>query len=252
MLIQQWRNITVGLLLIACGISGVLALPVNQIRAQSGVGTDRTRYIYPEGTRQIGVVLKNKTRENYLVQAWVRGIDPKTGNVINEPTPFFLKQPLVKAMADGRYGFQLIKTQPVSVEDRESLYLLSFKFIPSKEKGAHKRPDYGQTDVVLTYNVKLFYRPVKLKDSKVALTASALKFSRQGNMLRVNNTGPLWITFYSLQVGEYKIPGESFRQMVPPFGEADYAIPEKTAGKQLLWRAVDENGDLTKESSAVL
>ncbi|VAL43417.1 Pili assembly chaperone [Enterobacter kobei] len=248
---QQWRSITVFVMLMAAGISSVLAIPSNTDTSLSGVGTDRTRYVFKEGTRQIGLTLKNKTRESYLVQAWVRGIDPKTGDVVNEQTPFFLKQPLVKTVAGGRYGFQLIKTKPVQVQDRESLYLLSFKFIPSKEKETKKRPDYGQTDVVLTYNVKLFYRPATLKDSRVAQAAALLKFHRQGSVLKVNNPGPLWITFYSLKAGGYNVPEESFRQMVPPFGEADYTIPENTGGNHLTWRVIDENGDPTRENSAV-
>lgn len=167
----------------------------------------------------------------------------------NESTPFFLKQPLVKTMPDGRYGFQVIQTKPVVVSDRESVYLLSFRLIPAEEKSAAYA---SRANVVMTYNVKLFYRPQKLKDGSVGDAAKALRFSRQGSLLKVNNPTPYWVTFYSLSLDGVQLPEESLRQMVPPFGQADYRLPGTVRGNNVTWQLIDEEGDLTRPVTLLL
>ncbi|HFI9138270.1 TPA: molecular chaperone [Escherichia coli] len=217
---------------------------------KSGIGTDRTRYIFNEGMRQTGVTLSNRTHESYLVQAWVRGLNPQNGEVTNASAPFFLKQPLVKALPDGRYGFQVIQTRPVMVKDRESLYLLSFKLIPAEKKKGET--GYSRANVVLTYNVKLFYRPAKLKDGKVAEAAKSLRFRRKGDVLQVSNPTPYWITFYSLKAGGHALSEDALRRMVPPLGEAEYPLPSGVESGQVTWRVIDENGEVTKEEVSAL
>ncbi|MGO2143607.1 MAG: fimbrial biogenesis chaperone [Serratia bockelmannii] len=216
-----------------------------------GVGTDRTRYLFPQGARQIGVTLLNRTKEAYLVQAWVREIDPATGDVRNATTPFFLKQPVQKAMAGGRYGFQVIQTRPVMVADRESVYLLSFKLIPSE-----LRPDTAgenaRANVVATYNVKLFYRPEAIKKATVAAAVKLLKFERRGTVLHISNPSPLWLTFSQLEVGGERVGESDLKKMLPPYGSADFTAPAGGRGGTVRWRALDENGEQTPALEQVL
>ncbi|KNC91792.1 molecular chaperone, partial [Trabulsiella odontotermitis] len=219
MLNRKWSSTTVNLLILTAGLCAGGVLAAMPGGTPQGIGTDRTRYVYPEGARQLGVTLTQYAKANYLVQAWVRGINPVTGDVENVSTPFFLKQPLVKTMPGGRYGFQVIQTKPVMVHDRESVYLLSFKLIPAEEKAATYA---ARANVVMTYNVKLFYRPEKLKGGGVADAAKKLTFTRQGGVLNVINPTPFWMTFYSLRIGSESLPDDSLRQMVPPFGQANY------------------------------
>ncbi|EGK9148799.1 molecular chaperone [Salmonella enterica] len=252
MMKSQWRCITIFVMLMAAGISSVLAIPSNTDISLVGIGTDRTRYIYPEGTRQIGLTLRNDTHTNYLIQAWVRGIDPKTGDVRNEQAPFFLKQPLLKATPGGSYGFQLIQTKPVVLLDRESVWLLSFRIIPSENRTEPGNVGTGQIGVVMTYNVKLFYRPAGLKEAKVATAAKTLSFRHSGDVLKIKNTSPLWITFYSLTVNGKPLAEESLRQMVPPLGEANYPLPGSESFGRVVWRVIDEKGGVTKEMTTMM
>jgi P pilus assembly chaperone PapD len=215
-----------------------------------GVGTDRTRYIYPEGEHQTGVTLIQHAHSKYLVQAWVPELDEKTGDIRDGKPPFFLKQPLVKTVPGGSYGFQVVQTAPVKVSDRESVYLLSFKFIPAEVKAAV--PHTSRANVVMIYNVKLFYRPKALKDGRVAQASQALTFSRQGDVLRVTNPTPYWITFYSLDIGSAALPVDTLRRMVPPFDAVDYALPGGVTGSKATWRIIDEEGHLTKAVTSTL
>ncbi|MEI9745789.1 molecular chaperone [Enterobacter ludwigii] len=234
-----WKITTTFLLLLAVGGSSSAVMAAPSAEKQEGVGTDRTRYIFPEGARQIGVTLAQHAKENYLVQAWVREIDPRNGGGRGEGVPFFLKQPLVKTTPGGQYGFQVIQTRPVMVNDRESVYLLSFKFIPAEEQSAEQTI---RANIILTYNVKLFYRPQKLKDGRVEEASKSLKFSRQGGLLKVSNPTPYWITFYSVRMGGADLSGEALRQMVPPLGEADYELPPAATGNSVTWQVIDEDG----------
>lgn len=209
-----------------------------------GVGTDRTRYLFAQGARQVGVTLLNRTKETYLVQAWVREIDPATGEVRNVITPFFLKQPVLKAMAGGRYGFQVIQTRPVMVADRESVYLLSFKLIPS-ELRPNTAGKNARANVVATYNVKFFYRPEAIKDSTVAVAVKLLKFERRGTVLHISNPSPLWLTFSQLEVGEESMEESDLKKMLPPYGSVDFTVPAGGRSGTVRWRVLDENGEQT-------
>lgn len=243
---MQFRTLTTAVLLfLAAGICSDVAVAGTPGRKQEGVGTDRTRYIYPEGAGPLGVTLRQYAKESYLVQARVRGLNPVTGEGEEVSAPFFIRQPLVKTMPGGRYGFQVIQTKPVMVKDRESVYLLSFTFIPSEKKDGPKASQTARAVLVMTWNVKLFYRPLKLKDGKVAKAAEALTFSRQGSTLRVNNPTPYWITFNSLKVGAVPLPDGALRRMVPPFAGVDYALPATANAGSVTWRIINEDGDVT-------
>lgn len=216
-----------------------------------GVGTDRTRYLFPQGARQIGVTLINRTKGTYLVQAWVREIDPATGDVRNAITPFFLKQPVLKAMSGGRYGFQVIQTRPVMIGDRESVYLLSFKLIPS-ELRPNAAAKNAKANVVATYNVKLFYRPDAIKKSTVAAAVKLLKFERRGTMLHISNPSPLWLTFSQLEVGGRSVEENELKKMLPPYSSVDFAVPAGGGRDPVRWRVLDENGEQTPVQEQVL
>lgn len=216
-----------------------------------GVGTDRTRYLFPQGERQIGVTLLNRTKETYLVQAWVREIDAATGDVRNAMTPFFLKQPVLKAMAGGRYGFQVIQTRPVMIGDRESVYLLSFKLIPSELRPSAAGKNI-RANVVATYNVKLFYRPDAIKKSTVAAAAKLLKFELRGKVLHISNPSPLWLTFSRLDVGGESVEESALKKMLPPYSSVDFATPASGRSGSVQWRVLDENGEQTPVLEQVL
>lgn len=243
--------IIVGGMLLLSSLS-VAAVQTATKTTGGGVGTDRTRYLFMQGARQTGVTLFNYTKKTYLVQAWVREIDPDTGEPRGANTPFFLKQPVLKSMGGGRYGFQVIQTRPVMIADRESVYLLSFKLIP-----AGTRPDAtskdAHADVIVTYNVKFFYRPDAVKKLTIAEAATRVRFEKRGVFLHIINPSPLWLTFSRLEAGGGEVTEHDLKKMLPPFGSVDFPLPkEGGASKVVLWRMLDENGEPTPMQKATL
>lgn len=199
------------------------------------------RVIYPEGEKQ-GVTLTayNKSPAPYLVQSWVRPVDPMTGDVDlawqGTPTmPFIITPPLARLEANGELTLRIRRDDTPLPKDRESVFFISMKALPTKQ------PEGEQMVMTVVSNIKLFYRPQGLAKRAVADMAPKLTFSRQGNQLTANNPTPYWLTFSRLAVGGVALDKPALRLMVPPFGKQSYTLPGTTTGK-VTWQLIDEDG----------
>lgn len=225
------------LIFLAC-MTG-MGLNVAHAEKAEGIATDRTRVVFTAGQTQADIDLMNNTGRRYLVQAWVRGLDGRTGEILPDPAPFFVKSPLKVAERHGRYHFQIMQTRPVTETRAESLYLVSFKLIPQEETGKVA----SDAQVVLTYNVKLFYRPDILKGADREAAVRQPGFRRQGNTLRVSNPSPYWVTLASLDAGGQNVPETELKKMLPPFGQQTYTFPHPLNTGPVRWKSIDDNGE---------
>ncbi|OMQ23689.1 fimbrial biogenesis chaperone [Serratia oryzae] len=207
----------------------------------SGIAFYVLRVIYTENDKQ-GVTLTayNKSPAPYLMQAWLRPVDPTSGDVDlawqgTPEMPFIVTPPLARLEANGELTLRIRRDDTPLPTDRESVFFISMKALPTQQ-------DTGE-QVVMTVvsNMKLFYRPQGLAKRAVADVAPKLTFSRQGNQLTASNPTPYWLTFSRLAVGGVALGKPALRLMVPPFGKQAYTLPQTTAGK-VTWQLIDEDG----------
>lgn len=225
-------------LLFLTALAGAL-LNVAHAEKPEGIATDRTRVVFDGAQPRADISLMNHSGRRYLVQTRVRRLDGRTGDILPGATPFFVEPPLMVAEPQGRYHFRIIRTRPVAEQQAESLYLVSFKLIPRQTRGGAV-PD---AQVVLTYNVKLFYRPAGLALPEREAAVSRLRVRRQGHTLQMENPSPYWVTLASLEAAGQRVAEDELKKMLPPFGRQTYTFPRPLTDGPVRWKSIDDNGE---------
>lgn len=212
-----------------------------QDNVSPGISFYVLRVIYPEGEKQ-GVTLTayNKSPAPYLMQSWIRPVDPASGDVDlswhgTPVMPFIVTPPLARLEANGELALRIRRNDMPLPNDRESVFFISMKALPTQQ------PDGEQMVMTVVSNIKLFYRPTGLVKRAVADMAPKLTFSRAGDQLTATNPTPYWLTFSRLAVGNVALDKPALRLMVPPFGKQSYTLPATASGK-VSWQLIDEDG----------
>lgn len=232
------------LYLISTGINICLAHPTAAEQGEpQGIAFYVLRVIYPEKDKK-GVTLTayNKSAKPYLMQSWIRPVDPASGDVDLHYThtpkmPFIVTPPLARLEADGELTLRIRRSGEPLPDDRESVFFISMKALPAQSKPGEN----SQVVMTVVSNMKLFYRPAGLARRAVAEMAPQLRFRREGNVLIADNPTPYWLTFSRLQVGSLSLDKPALRLMVPPKGQQHYRLPPQTSGN-VSWQLIDEDG----------
>lgn len=230
--------IFVGLLL-----AGSIVSAQTQGSAASGISFYVLRVIYSEQEKQgAKLTAYNNTAEPYLMQSWIRPVDPATGDVdLNwqgKPTmPFVVTPPLARLESKGELTLRIRRNDVPLPADRESVFFISMKAMPAQQRA----PEQGKMVMTVVSNLKLFYRPEGLSKRAVAEMAPRLRFHREEHRLIATNPTPYWLTFSHLSVGKTALDNASLRLMVPPFGQQTYPLPQAATGN-VTWQLIDEDG----------
>ncbi|MWT69881.1 type 1 fimbria chaperone FimC [Escherichia coli] len=232
----------VGLKKIAC--QAILGLPLVSIfvvyclfisanaRAAGGIALGATRIIYPADAKQTSVWIRNShLQERYLVNAWV-----ENSNGVKDKS-FIITPPLFVSEPKSENTLRIIYTGPPLATDRESLYWMNVKTIPSVDKGALEGRNVLQ--LAILSRMKLFLRPANLQELS-AEAPDSLQFSRSGNVLNIRNPSPFYVTLVNLKVGSQKVQNV----MASPKNNSQLPLPPGVQGK-LTFQTVNDYGSLT-------
>jgi len=200
--------------------------------ASGGIALGATRVIYPADAKQTSLAITNSNKqERYLINAWIendRGQKEKTFAVT---PPLFVSEP------DSENTLRIIYAGPPLATDRESLFYMNVKAIPSVNKADLDGKNVLQ--LAILSRIKLFVRPKNLAmQPEEAL--SQLKFERAGNHLKVSNASPYYITLVNLQLGGQKLEN----LMIAPKNSAQQVLPAGVSGS-LSWQSVNDYGAIT-------
>lgn len=240
-------------LLLSVLITAVSCMPSSHALAQDSVGFSLSQFrIIYTGADNKGVTwsMTNNTERAYLMQSWIRPIDPTTGlpkpdmdnNVPTSRIPFLVTPPLKRVDPREDLTLRIRLTELSLPNDRESLFYLSVKGIPAVSEAENTVT--GKLVVAVVNNIKLFYRPDGLPAGGVTRAATQLRFSAQGNSLVVDNPTPFYINFRTLTVAGKPISAVALRKLVPPYGQQRYDAVIG-AGVQVEWQVVDEDNRAT-------
>jgi fimbrial chaperone protein len=140
------RGILAGCVLFAAG-----ALSAS---AHAGVALGATRVIYPAGQKQVQLaVTNNDDNSTWLIQSWVENAD-------GSETAGLLSLPAVCHAGQKENTLRIIDaTNNQLPQDRESLFWMNVKAIPSMDKS--KLSD-NTLQLAIISRIKLYYRPAKL------------------------------------------------------------------------------------------
>ncbi|UJD96777.1 type 1 fimbria chaperone FimC [Lelliottia amnigena] len=213
-------------------LSIILMMVSLSVEASGGIALGATRVIYPADAKQTSLAITNSNKqERYLINAWIendRGQKEKTFAVT---PPLFVSEP------DSENTLRIIYAGLPLATDRESLFFMNVKAIPSVNKANLEGKNVLQ--LAILSRIKLFVRPKNLAmQPEEAL--SQLKFERAGNRLKVSNASPYYITLVNLQLGGQKLEN----LMIAPKNSAQQVLPAGVSGT-LSWQSVNDYGAIT-------
>lgn len=252
------------LLISLLGFNGKTALAANILDDDEGIGLQSTRVIYPsDALKGVTFTVTNRTANVYLLQSrvidWVNvftiaeNSQPieqdsaiQASTEANGLPPYIVLPPLVRVDPQDKITLRIQLINDRLPIDRESIFTLVLKAIPSQTKG-NEGADSTSAQVILALqnNLKLFYRPKSLPKMEVDLRAKALTFALQGKTLTIKNPTPYYITLSELTIDEKPVP-LSKGNMLPPFATEKYNITT-SVGNTISWRIIDDKGLKSRE-----
>ena len=222
-------------------LAGLLMITASSYSAwvQAGVALGATRVIYPAGQKQVQLgVSNNDDSSTYLIQSWVENVDGgKDGRFVITP-------PLFAMQGKKENTLRIIDaTNQQLPQDRESLFWINVKAIPSMDKS---KLSNNTLQLAIISRIKLYYRPAKLA-LPPDQAAEKLSFSRSGSSLTLTNPTPYYLTVTELNAGTRVL--ENAR--VPPMGKTSVKLPSD-AGSNITYRTINDYGALTPKMKGVL
>lgn len=203
----------------------------------AGIVVGGTRIVYDSNKREVSLSIRNPDEKPYLIQSWIDSDGPLGDKKSTIKPPFIVTPPLFRLDAESENTLRIIQTGSNMPTDRESIYWMNVKSIPSSENSKS-----NVLQISVKTRIKLFYRPSSLKQTQNE-AYSTITFYNLGDKLKVDNPSEYYISFYSLNVGGAKI--ETANVMVPPKASAEYKLPNHSTN-EITWQAINDYGGSSK------
>ena len=205
--------------------------------SQASITVGGTRLIYSGAENESAISVSNsKDSIPYLIQSWLEG---KKGETVN--IPFVVTPPLFRLDGGHENTLRVIYTGERKLpEDRESLFWLNVKSIPSME-----RSNQNRLLIAVNTRLKLFYRPEKLSNEKAREAWKQLKVTKKGGQIEIANPTPYYISLFSFTIGNKKMDQAP---MISPFG----TVSVSGNGREVFWKAINDYGGITQEAHQML
>ena len=122
-------------------------------------------------------------------------------------------------------------------EDRESLYWLNIKAIPSSKQVE----GVNTLQIAINTRIKLLYRPSAVK-GRPEDVADKLEWRREGNELVVNNPTPFYMNFQAVTLNGQKVTKATW---AVPKTETHFAIPGNVRGSNVTYSIITDYGSIS-------
>lgn len=221
-------------------ISLGLALPLSQVHSENvmgGVSLGATRVIYPIDAKQVSIpVINHGQKDRYLINSWVGEANQEKSKDFLVTPPLFVSQP------NTENTLRIIKVTDAVPYDRESVYWLNVKAIPSIKKEDLETKNLLQLAVLS--RIKIFVRPNDLPyNSEAAL--EHINFTQSSNGIEVNNQSPYHVSFVNIYIDGEK----SANTMAKPLSKT---LISNISGKKISYQTVNDFGGLTPKVELTL
>lgn len=204
--------------------------------AHAGVIINGTRLIYQGGKKESSIGISNPDATDYLVQSWA-----DSGGKNLAKAPFLITPPLFRLDAKEDNVLRVVRTGGNLPEDRESLFWLNIKAIPSSK---HVE-GVNTLQIAINTRIKLLYRPASVK-GKPEDVADTLEWHREGNDLVVDNPTPFYMNFQDVTLNGHKIEKAGW---AVPKTKTHITLPPHTSGSNVTWSIITDYGSISKSWS---
>lgn len=178
-------------------LAALIALLTASTAHAGGVALGATRVIYPQNEKQVSLpVINTADNMSFLVQSWISNANG------SKATNFIVTPPLFVMKAKKETKLRIIYNGPMLPQDRESVFYVNSKAIPSVPKESLQ----GNTLQIATQSViKLFMRPQGLP-SRAADAPKTLRCQFGNGNLSITNPSPYYVTLVQFNVAGKKLP----------------------------------------------
>jgi fimbrial chaperone protein len=227
--------------LLRSGIAAALCLLMTafSVQAAGGIGLGATRVIYPADAKQTSLSITNSdAKERYLVNSWVEN------NRGEKDKSFIVTPPLFVSEAKSENTLRIIYVGQPLPADRESIFWMNVKAIPSVDKNTVENNNVLQ--LAILSRIKLFVRPKNLQ-MQPEEAVKQLRFSRSGGYLTLHNPSPYYVSTVNLKLGGQKLANT----MVAPKSSAKVVVPANLSGA-VSFQTVNDYGAVTPVQAGVM
>ncbi|EMW6578853.1 MULTISPECIES: fimbrial biogenesis chaperone [Enterobacter] len=200
--------------------------------SHAGVIINGTRLVYQGDKKESSLGLSNPDATDYLVQSWV-----DSGGKNLAKAPFLITPPLFRLDAHEDNVLRVVRTGGNLPEDRESLYWLNIKAIPSSK---HVE-GVNTLQIAINTRIKLLYRPSAVK-GRPEDVADKLEWRRKGNDLVVNNPTPFYMNFQTVTLNGHKIAKATW---AVPKTETHFILPGNVGGADVTYSIITDYGSIS-------
>lgn len=214
-------------------IIGMLLGAFTLSSAYANVSIMGTRVIYNGAKKEASINLENPDSSPYLVQSWVEMPD---GNKAQK-APFIITPPLFRLDPKQKNVLRIILTTPLP-ENKESLFWLNVKGIPSESKADNS------IQIAINTVIKLIYRPKSLDNFIPANQKNKLTWQRSGNQIQVNNASAYYFNFSKITVAGKKVEHVTY---VAPGESARFDLPKGVTGGDVSFAIINDQGGVGED-----
>lgn len=207
--------------------------------ANAGIVIGGTRIIYDGNKKESSLSINNPDNIPYLIQTWAESV---AGGA--EKAPFIVTPPLFRLDGGQHNVLRVVRAGGSLPENKESLYWMNIKSIPSSEQQTTK----NTLQIAVKTRIKLIYRPAGLNGLPEENT-DKMRWSRSGNSLQVTNPTPFYMNFQQVSVGGKEIAGATY---VAPGATTTLTLPAGAHASSVKWMIINDFGGVGPEHSAAL
>lgn len=218
-------------------ISMVLILAFSYFNANAqGVSLGKTRVIFSEGSSSESVYISNDDNQPYLIQAGVtEKIDGNlSSNFIVTPPVFRLENRSVSSLRI------LLKDTQDLPNDKESLFYLNTKIIPSTKRPDESESQESKLVLITNFVIKVIYRPENITRPSEQDYKKIFIKKNEGKWF-LDNPTPYYMTLTSIKVNNEKY---NKTLLLAPYSKAELV---EVSIKEASWHVINDYGELSKE-----
>lgn len=209
--------------------------------SHAGVIIGGTRVIYDGGNNESSITVSNSENFPYLVQSW---IENSSINDLNK-TFFFITPPLFRLDAGEENILRIIIAEDKLPEDKESLFWLNIKSIPSIDK---KYENENTLQIAINSRIKLIYRPENIKGIPEDRT-DELIWERIGNKIKLINNTPFYMHFHNININNIEVNDINY---IAPMSSIMIPAPTKNDSDTVNWNIINDYGGVGKQHTKKL
>ncbi|QKD69923.1 fimbrial biogenesis chaperone [Proteus terrae] len=217
--------------------SMVLILAFSYFNANAqGVSLGKTRVIFSEGSSSESVYISNDDNQPYLIQAGVtEKIDGNlSSNFIVTPPVFRLENRSVSSLRI------LLKDTQDLPNDKESLFYLNTKIIPSTKRPDESESQESKLVLITNFVIKVIYRPENIARPSEQDYKKIFIKKNEGKWF-LDNPTPYYMTLTSIKVNNEKY---NKTLLLAPYSKAELV---EVSIKEASWHVINDYGELSKE-----